>query len=429
MEIRPFCGWRYCTKDDEDLSRHIAPPYDILSAADKQKLLGRCQSNIVAVDLPHVPPKGVGPDEAYQSAADLLGSWKSSGLLRRDPRPAVYAYEQTYRWAGKSYTRRAVICGVRGTKLGQDVIPHEQTFPGPKADRLKLTEYTRMQLSPIFGFHSDPRGEVAGLLAGACSTRPDAQGRLREVTEKLWVIDDVDLVRAISNALADVPVFIADGHHRYTTALNYRDKLLANGQIDKDHEANFVMFALVTRDDPGLLVLPTHRIVRGLREGFSVHKLARAAGEFTWRRRSVDEVDLSDTDTFLRRYGPGAIALMDASPAEIWIATLARREAMLDVAPDEPEAWRNLDVAILHKLIIDKALNPWRTDELFIDYTPEAQAVLAACNSGRAQLGICLQATALEDVETIARAGGVMPHKSTYFYPKLATGMVLKPLE
>ena len=187
--------------------------------------------------------------------------------------------------------------------------------------------------------------------------------------------------------------------------------------------------ALVASEDPGLLVLPTHRILRGLTRNFDVSALVEHAGDFDWKRYSVEDADLSDADAFLKRYGPGAMGVMGAKPAEIWIAKLNRPEAMAEVAPDELDIWRRLDVAVLHKLIIDKALAPWRTDKLSVEYTPDGRKLLAACQAGSAELGICLQSTPVSAVERIALAGATMPHKSTYFYPKLATGMVLKPLE
>ncbi len=426
MDIRPFRGWRYA---DSDVSKLIAPPYDILNAQDKSELLARSGNNIVAVDLPHVPPKELGSDEEYNGAACLLESWKASGVMVQDGSPALYAYEQSYTWAGKNYSRRAMLCGIRATELGKDIIPHEHTFAGPKADRLKLTEVTRTQMSPIFGFFNDPESTVADMLWSATDeAKPALQGKMHDVTEKLWVMDDQGVINAIALALRDVPAFIADGHHRYTTAMNYANALRESGQIDENHEANFVMFCLVARNDPGLLVLPTHRLVRGLSGDFTIDGLIHNLPEFAWKRWSVADADLRDADAFLSKHGPGSMAFMGADPAEIWIGTFNQPAAMEALAPEELPIWRNLDVAILHKLVIDKALASWRTDDLTVEYTPDGRAVLAACSSGSAQLGICMQGTPLQAVEDVALAGASMPHKSTYFYPKLATGVVLKPL-
>lgn len=426
MDLRPFRGWRYQAGPAGEISSRIAPPYDVLAPEDKQELLARDDHNIVAVDLPVCPPTGEGDDAAYAQAAETLRRWQGEGAMQQDERPALYVYEQEYSWAGKTYVRRSLLAGVRATELGEDVIPHEHTFAGPKADRLKLTQHTGMQISPIFGFYNDPQGQVESLLAEAVGGKPHAEASINGVRERLWVIDDAGMITTLSSLLGPEKVFIADGHHRYTTAMNYARQRRENGEIDSEHPGNFVMFALVARSDPGLLVLPTHRVVSGLDSSFAVPKLKAQATEFQWQRCSVAEAGLRDADAFLKRYGPGAMALIDADPAEIWIARLTDPEAMKAVAADQSEAWRQLDVAVLHKLMIDTHLAEWRTDELFIEYTPDGNKALAACRSGRAQLAVCMRGTPIEAVEQIARQGGCMPHKSTYFYPKLSTGMVLK---
>jgi hypothetical protein len=189
------------------------------------------------------------------------------------------------------------------------------------------------------------------------------------------------------------------------------------------------MFALVARQDPGLLVLPTHRAIRGLNEAFSLDALIEAAGAFSWRRHELGEVDLRRPEAFLRRQGAGAMGFLGGDPTAMWVGRLTDADAMARACPEALPAWRELDVAVLHTLIVDGLLARWRTEELFIDYTPDAAEVATACAAGRAQLGALLQPTSIESVEAIACAGATMPHKSTYFYPKLATGMVLKPLE
>lgn len=436
MEIRAFRGWRYSVGAGKSISNLIAPPYDILSLDDKKALLARDAANIVAVDLPHVPPKELGPDSEYQAAAATFEQWKKSGVVVLESAPALYAYEQTFPWAGKTYTRRALLTGVRVSKLGadQDVIPHEHTFAGPKADRLKLTELTRTQLSPIFGFYSGAEAAAKALWAAAEKVETIV-GELDGVTEKLWVVTDPAVIAEVTAALAKVPVFIADGHHRCTTTMNYRDALKAAGKIDENHEANFVLFALVPKDDPGMRILPTHRVVCGLKPDFTVEKLAQAATAFKWQRVQATVEDFRDADAYLAKFGPTAMGFVGGKPGELWIATLQDKAAMDHAAPQELPVWRELDVAILHKLIIDQALAPWKTAETNIEYTPDGLKVLAACTPRCAcgcettPLGICIQSTPMESVEKIALAGASMPHKSTYFYPKLATGIVLKPLE
>ncbi len=423
MDIQPFCGWRFTA---DDVSNHIAPPYDILDQADKDELLSRGEHNIVAVDLPHVPPKELGPDEVYKASATLLEQWQSSGVMQQDDEPALYLYEQTYCWAGQTYARRAMLAGVRATPLGKDVIPHEHTFSGPKADRLKLTTTTKTQLSPIFGFYEDPIG-VTDKLAAAAGEKPDLVGELSGVTEKLWAVKDKKTIDEIQQALAKNPVYIADGHHRYTTAMNYRDALLSAGLIDAGHQSNYVMFALVARSDPGLLVLPTHRLVSGLNSEFSLEKLRDALPEFEWTKCSTLDVDLGNADAYLQPFGPGAMAFVAGE--EMWIGKLTDKQAMTKVAPDQCDAWRELDVAILYELISERALALWKTDAFEVNYTADGNAARDEGRRKDISLAIIMQGTPLQAVEAVADVGESMPHKSTYFYPKLATGMVLKPLE
>jgi len=379
MDIRPFKGWHF---SGSDVSKTIAPPYDILNQQDKDQLLARSNDNIVAVDLPHVPPKDLGPEEAYLGAAKLLRQWQDSGVLVQDRAPALYAYEQSYTWAGKTHARRAMFAGVRSTPLGEDVIPHEHTFAGPKADRLKLTECTKTQLSPIFGFYNDPIGVTDKLLAAATS-EPTIFGTLNGVTEKLWVIDDPQTINDIQKALADVPVYIADGHHRYSTTMNYAKELRDTGKIDADHEANFVLFALVARNDPGLLVLPTHRLASGLSADATAAGLCEKLAP-AFECKKIDDTtaatNLADADAYLKPFGTGAMLLIDTK--EMWVIRLTDPGAMVEAAPDECDDWRNLDVAILQQLIIDKALNEWKTDEFAVEYTPDgniAQIGRASC--------------------------------------------------
>jgi uncharacterized protein (DUF1015 family) len=429
MEIRPFRGWRYRAAAGSDISAYLAPPYDILSAQAKEALLAKSRHNIAAVDLPHVPPSEAGPEEVYAQAGQRLRQWIESGVLCREDRPSFYAYRQDFTWAGATYSRRAMIASIRLSPFGQDVLPHEHTFAGPKADRLQLTRHARTQLSPIFGFFRDPGGAAMKRLWDTTLKRgPNVQGALGGVQEKIWAVKDEHVLQDVRAALAEEPVFIADGHHRYTTALNYRDQLLAEDKIGERHPANYVMFALVERSDPALLILPTHRLLGGLGPGFAVSKLVSAAAEFSWRKVPMDRVDFRDGES-IRRLGPHAFALLDGRAGELWIAKLEDPGAMRDAAPEACDAWRELDVAILHKLLLEKALTPWAREAPRIEYTHDGQGVLAACGSGKAQLGVLLAGTPIESVEAVARAGAVMPHKSTYFYPKLATGTVLMPLE
>ena len=425
-DIRPFRGWHY-TGEVSDL---IAPPYDILSPEDKAALLAKSADNIVAVDLPHVPPKSLGPQEAYTGAAAKLAAMQEAGTLVRDAAPALYAYSQTYVWAGQTYTRRALTCGVRATELCRDIWPHEETFAGPKADRLRLTEATRTLLSPIFGFYEDTGGAGRRLWESVGDGEPTVEGRLNDVTERLWVVTDDKTIAAVCNAMAEVPIFIADGHHRYTTALDYRNARRDADEIDEDHETNFVLFTLVAMDDPGLLVLPTHRMISGIADGYACEELMAETDAFVqWQEVAIGEELLGNTDAALASFGAGAMAFLDANCKVARVARLTEPKVMDELAPDQCPAWRGLDVSVLQKVFLERHIFPHVAGEGHPGYSAYGREVIDALTGGRCQLAAMLQGTPLSAVKEIALAKAVMPHKSTYFYPKLATGMVLKPLQ
>ncbi len=227
VEVTPFRAIRYDERKlGGDLSDLLAPPYDVLDPADKAALLSRSDRNIVAVDLPHLPPKSAGPPEVYEAAARRLQQWLAEGTLVREATAAVYPYHQIFEHEGRRYTRRMFIACVRLQPFSAGVVlPHEKTFGGPKEDRLALMKATGCQLSAIFGLYSDPADAVGSALASVTASAPRAVGTLDGVENRLWVIDQPQLVDQIVRLMAGRRIYIADGHHRYGTALMYRDWL------------------------------------------------------------------------------------------------------------------------------------------------------------------------------------------------------------
>jgi uncharacterized protein (DUF1015 family) len=270
-QIRPFAGIRYSRTKGFDLSNLIAPPYDVLDEAGKAALQHKHPNNIVTVDLPHLPAKTVGPDDAYARAAVTLKSWLSAGILERDSKPAIHAYAQTYAHGGRNFHRRGLIALVKLSPFGEGhVFPHEKTYPDAIQDRLKLTQATGVQLSPIFGLFSDPRSQVTTALFKGQS-KPQVTATLDGVQNDLWSITDATTLNTIIDLLAARAIYIADGHHRYTMALQYQKDMIENngGRLPPNHPANFCMFVLVAMQDDGLLILPTHRLIGGL-SGFDI---------------------------------------------------------------------------------------------------------------------------------------------------------------
>jgi uncharacterized protein (DUF1015 family) len=425
-----------------DVSARIAPPYDVLDARAKARLLERNAANIVAVDLPHTPAKELGPPEAYAKAAQTYKGWLEDGTLSPTDKPAIFAYRQKFEFLGQHYERSGMACTVEtrpfGPREGGGILPHEQTFSGPKQDRFALMEASATQFSPIFGLHADDGGEATSLLHKVMNARPADMGD--GVTHEVWTIDDAQTIAAYEKALAGEDVFIADGHHRYTTAINYLAKLEENGKaIGPDHPARRTMIVLVGMSDPGLAIGATHRVLGGMKQ-YDFGKLANELDQYF----TLDRVgnDPSQIEAHMdKRYTPGknVLGLIDLATNECVVATLKDGDPLKDKFASKPEAWRKLDVALVQHLIVERVCEPkfnggepvkWA----FPHTVPEVMEIASGQETGSgggagfAQVAVIVRPTPLWAVKDIGAAGELMPQKSTFFYPKLATGLFINPL-
>ncbi len=432
-QIRPFTALRYSRSRDLDLSRLIAPPFDVLDAAGKAALTARSPNNIVAVDLPHLPAKTVGPDEAYARAAVTFSAWQSAGILERDHRPSFYPYTQIYSVGDREFHRRGFVALVRITPFGAgDVVPHEKTYKEAIVDRLKLMTATRAQLSPIFGLFNDPRGEANNLLYRNAS-RPEVSATLDGVRNDLWSISDTQIQNQVIDQLNHKPIYIADGHHRYTTAVEYQAQAVAaNGgkPLPANHPANFCMFVLVPFQDDGLLILPTHRLIGGLRS-FTVESLIRLiADQFEVAEATLPAEKLVEfTDEHLPKTAPHTMGLYDAATRKLYEIRPRDPDMLKNLEPNHSPAWRKLDVAILQRYLVEEILTPhFAVGELKKGYTANAAEVLPQMDGNTFQIAFLLKSTPLRALEDLGKTNEVMPQKSTYFVPKLATGMLINPL-
>jgi uncharacterized protein (DUF1015 family) len=450
--IAPFMALRYPQPIQTAL---VAPPYDVLTGADKSQLVAQNGHNIVALDLPHIPPKEAGPDAAYDAAGHTLRMWIEAGVLKQDEKPALYAYQQTYNYGSIRYKRRGFFARVRLEEFGDtsSIHPHEQTFSGPKEDRLKLMRATRANLSPVFGLYDDKTNDVTDMLYEAVGiARPLASAELPSmegnstVLSELWAVTDLAVIKDIQLMMADKHIYIADGHHRYTTSLNYRrDVGAARGTaLAHNDPANFVLFALVALQDPGLIIMPTHRVVAAdCLENFYLEGFCAAAMKLCKVMETKyrgDSLAALERDLAEGSYGPHAMGVYD--PVEDAAVVLQPRESD-PLAPfaDDPalagksDAWRQLDVAILQHLIFDRIIRPFVKPgaQMSWAFPHQAHEVAALCRAGTAvgsqhRVGFLLQPTPLTAVRDLCNANELMPQKSTFFYPKLATGMVINPL-
>jgi uncharacterized protein (DUF1015 family) len=425
--VRPFAAIRYATDaTSRDISTRLAPPYDVLDRRDKEALLAPDPRNFVKVDLPHIPPKSAGPVEAYEASRQQIELWLGDGTMVRDSRPACYVYHQAYTYEGVDYIRKMFFARLRIEPFGTGgVFPHERTFGGPKEDRLCLTKATAANLSPIFGLYQDAENVVAATFAQALPSEPLAVGTLGGVENRIWAVTDPGTIAKITALMADKPIYIADGHHRYGTAGLYRDWLVEQqGVLPEDHPANFVLCALCAMEDPGLLILPTHRVLPRVVVG---RDLLRSDKRIALTELSVKVAD--EVPRTLAEFGPQAVAAYSAGE-KVFLAIHPSDPAILkDFEPDHAGAWRALGLAFLHAYLLDRVVRPkiCRHQAPEVRYVKAAQAAVdeADASGGTAFL---MQATTMEELRSVCQAGEVMPQKSTYFYPKLASGLVINPL-
>lgn len=417
-QIAAFRALRYDTAVAGDMASLIAPPYDVISPQQREQLTQRSEHNIVRVDLP-LPIPGEG--DKYAAAAVLLAEWISADAVKAEESPAVYIYGQVFTVDGKTFDRRGLMVRIRLPEPGGSTVhQHEKTFEGPKADRLNLTRATRCNISPVFSLYPDEGNEVMSALAPAAAEAPavdvtDADG----VRHRLWVVSDEAAIAKAAELMTDRDLFIADGHHRFNTAINYRNELLESGMpFPDDHPANYVLMQIVSMSDPGLAILPTHRVVRGLVDGAAEKLLESLATEF----------DVVETAGELPTVLEGQIGLIVAGKPGGWVLT-PRGDVLASRMPDRSADWRKLDVAVLHGGILEDLLTPLLAgDQVEIKYVHEASEAAEALTGEDYQLAFIMAPTPLAALRQLAATGELMPQKSTYFFPKLATGLVINPL-
>jgi len=432
--IRPFAAVSYARRPELDLSNLIAPPYDVLDERSQAALIAGHPRNITVIDLPHLPAKTVGPDAAYARATATLDAWLADGTLVQDGRAALYPYAQSYEHAGRTYHRRGFIALVKLSPFGAgDVIPHEKTYREAIEDRLKLTRATRVQLSPIFGLFSDPRNEVTNLLYKNLG-RPEASGTLDGVKNDLWSVIDAEVENHVIDLMGTKPIYVADGHHRYTMALQYQFEMEQKngGPLPPSHPANYCLFVLVGMQDPGLLILPTHRFIGNLAPFDVATFKAAVGGAFEVTESPLGPERMAEfADDFLKKEPPHTLGLFDGRTRKLHVLRLKDLDVLANLEPGQSDAWRRLDVAILQRYLLDEVLAPRFAApgrEITKGYTADPATIAPQVDGERYQVGLLLQPTPLTALEDLGKHGEVMPQKSTYFFPKLATGMVVNSL-
>jgi uncharacterized protein (DUF1015 family) len=400
----------------------VAPPYDLIGSARQHQLYDRSPYNIVRLELGREPDR-------YDAAEKTLAEWMTAGVLQKSSRPAIFQYTQTFDVEGRLLHRTGFIARVRLEEFDRGhILPHEKTFPAAKEDRLRLLTALQVNTSSIFGLYSGAHPELDRLRDEVAGREPviDLVDDLG-IRNELRPIEANDEIAIVQRELEAPCILIADGHHRYETALNYRRarrQAIASSELQP---FDYTMMTLVACDDPGLVILPTHRVVKSLP--------ANAIASFVQRAREVFNVDeIAHRDEFrlrLDELGTGAIGVaLKGSPTYL-ILRLRDDAAMKAAMPDAPAEVRRLDVSILHALVFDRIFG-LRADEIRkggnIEYTIEIGGALGAVAQGHADGAFLMNPPSINDVERVSDAGATMPEKSTYFHPKLLTGLVMNPL-
>jgi uncharacterized protein (DUF1015 family) len=411
-DVHPFRALHYDLDAVGGLQPVAAPPYDVIDDAQRAELVARSPYNVVEIDLPR------SEGDPYAHAAEVFEQWQRDGILTRDDRPALWVLAQDYVGPdGRERTRRGFLARVRVEDYGPGRIrPHERTHPGPKEDRLRLTRATNANLSPIFSLYDDAEGAASSALERHAEGPPWGEVTDEDGTRhRLWRVADPDTARAVTEGLGDAELLIADGHHRYETARVYHE----------EGGAGHVLMCLVALQDPGLTVFPTHRLITDLDDGR--RQALRAAIERDWEIAPVDADALEPTGD-----GPVRIGYYDAHHRRPLMLTL-RDQAIADEAlPDKPAAYRRLDTAVLEALILERALGMSEDDISHfrgLDYARSAEQARERVDSSEAEAAFFMRGTPVEQVRDVAAAGESMPPKSTYFFPKVLTGMVFNPLD
>ena len=419
-DLKPLRTLRYEAATAGPLADVIAPPYDVIDDELRAQLVARSPFNVVEIDLPHADG-----GDPYEHAAATMSAWRERGVLVREDEPAIWALRQDYTGPdGRDLARTGFLARVRVEEYGPGRIrPHERTHPGPKEDRLRLTRATRTNLSPIFSLFPDPDGAVRGALDQLASGEPFAAATDHEGTRNtLWRISDPGALDGLGRMLSNAELLIADGHHRYETARVYAEEIGGEG------EHRYVLMLLCSLADPGLTVFPTHRLLTGLKDDPAKQEAIRET-----LMRDFEITELPTTGDLEPPSGsPVAFGYMDSFHRKPYRVTLKDQAIADRELAGMPEAYRRLDTAVLEAIVLRGALGMSEDDISHLrglDYSKSLDDAIDAVVSGRADAGFFMRSTPVDQVREVAEAGESMPPKSTYFFPKVPTGLVFSPLE
>ena len=424
-QVKGFKGLRFNTDKSGGIETVVCPPYDIISEEQRLSYIKENEYNIIRLEL----PKGEDP---YTQAADILKSWKDDGILVREDKDAVYIYEEEFTAYGRTHSVKGCIVRVRLEEFEKGIIlPHEFTLSKAKEDRLNLMKATNCNFSQIYALYSDKEGKTISRLDRLSQRKADIELTDGDnVTHRMWIVTDEAEVEAVSSDFNGRKLYIADGHHRYETALNYRNLCRENGLSKVGDAVDYQMMMLVNMEHPGLVVFPTHRIVRDLAY-FDKNEVINACREYfdITQHTDLDTIEATLTELYNQDKKAFVMYCGDGGWSLLVLKSLAPMEKLL---PGVSKASQGLDVSVLHTLILEKLMGidaENMANQVNLTYVKQLDDALHAVDDGRANCAFILNPTKISEICEVSSAGEKMPQKSTYFYPKLITGLVMNELD
>jgi uncharacterized protein (DUF1015 family) len=432
-EISPFRGVRYNQSLVGDLEDVACPPYDVISPQREQELYAASPYNFIRIEQGRQTPQDTPADNKYTRAAATLKKWLDNGVMLTDAAPAIYLHDHSFVCQGKRYKRRGIVARVRLEEWDTMVIrPHEGTLAGPKSDRMNLLWELKANTSPILSLYEDSHRQIASRLDQQAEGETIINLSSEGESHRVWAITDPEAIAAITGSLAPKPLYIADGHHRYETTLVYRrEQRTLSPALAADDPRHYVMMTLVDFNDPGLIILPPHRLLRGLPSASLDGLMAKLNLFF-----EVDVLPLNEdrvwpkVDGLLAESGKIRLVLFGLKPEQLLVLTLRDLAAAGQMMPYfHSEAYKKLDVSVVDHVILEELLAMSSDEVSRIDYNYDRQDAVRRVATGEYQLAFILKPVSAAVIKDIADAGDRMPRKSTYFYPKLPSGLLINRLK
>lgn len=424
-EIKGYKGLRFNCEKAGKIEELVCPPYDIISDQQREEYIKTNPHNIIRLEL----PKG---DDKYNKAAEILKDWLEKGILVKEDKPAIYIYEEEFTAYGERKAIKGIICRVKLEKFSKGIIlPHEFTLSKAKEDRLSLMKATNCNFSQIYSLYMDGGKNTLGKIDSLSKSEPDIQLQDNDnVTHRMWIIKDEKAIADICSDFTDRKLYIADGHHRYETALNYRNYLREQGLAKEGDACDYQMMMLVDMEHPGLVVFPTHRLVRNL-DSFNAERVIDGCKEYFDVTEHSDINTIESTLMELYNQGKKAYAFY-CGGSSYKLLVLKDTNIIKKLLPNASTATQQLDVTILHTLILEKIFGidaENMAKQINLTYTKIFDEAISSVQQGNSQCAFILNPTRVSEIREVASNGEKMPQKSTYFYPKMITGLVMNQLE